>query len=75
MHDSFFLLGQIIFDQSDQLQFVVQVDAFFEGLTVCGGEIIGGIGEYPDGIGFSVLPKGYITIVNTQQEPKEQTHG
>ena len=60
--------GQVILDQFDQLQPVIQVNSGLQSLLIFQGQIGCLIGEYPDGIGLSVLPKGDETILHTQQE-------
>ena len=75
MHDSFFLSGEIIFNQLEQLKLIVQVDTLFKCLSIGRGKVAGGIGEYADGIRGAVFPQGYIAILNTQQESKDQAHG
>ena len=75
MHDSFFLSGEIIFDQLNQLQFAVQVDALFKSMAICGGKIAGRIGEYANGFGFTIFPQGYVAILDPQKKSEDQTGG
>ena len=75
MHDYIFFSGQIIFDQFDQLKFVVKMDAGFQTLLVFRRQVGDCVGEDPDGVLLSVFPEGDVTLLHTQQESENQKVG
>ena len=75
MHDYIFFSGQIIFNEFDQLELVIKMNARFQPSLVFRGQVGDRVGKYPDGIYLSVFPEGNISLLHTQQESENQKVG